>query len=133
MIDLLLTTLLPALLPVGIDALKAGVNKITDNAGATPSNFDERMKWEEFQLKKLLALADMDRPAGQISMWVANLRAAARYIAVFLILGVWGAITALNLPLDTKEYELLAMLAQSAFFFLFGDRIYMGLKKGAPA
>jgi hypothetical protein len=133
MLSLLLTTLLPALLPVGIDALKAGVNRITDNAGAAPSNFQERMSFEEFQLKKLQALAEMDKPQGQISMWVADLRASARYIAVFLILGVWASITAFNLPLDTQEYELLAALAQSAFFFLFGDRIYMGLKKGGTA
>lgn len=129
MLSMLLTTLLPALLPVAIDGAKGVINKITDNANALPSNFGEFLQLQEFQLKKLELMARLDQPAGQISMWVADLRASIRYLAVCFILVVWGAITALNLPLDTQEYELLANLAQSAFFFLFGERVYMGLKK----
>lgn len=87
------------------------------------------MEWERFLLEKLKTLAELDKPFGQISQWVADLRASARYVAVFLILGVWAAITVGNLPLDTQEYELLSQMATASFFFLFGDRIYMAVKR----
>jgi hypothetical protein len=128
MLSMLLTTVLPALLPAAIDGVKAVVNKVTDNAGALPSNFQEALELERFQLEKLKALAELDRPSGPLSQWVSDLRSSSRYIAVFLILGTWSIITLFNLPLDTKEYELLANMAQSAFFFLFGDRIYMSVR-----
>lgn len=129
MLSLLLTTLLPALLPVGIDAAKVAVNRLSGGAAARPSTFAETMEWERFLLEKLKTLAELDKPFGQISQWVADLRASARYVAVFLILGVWAAITVGNLPLDTQEYELLSQMATASFFFLFGDRIYMAVKR----
>ena len=63
-------------------------------------------------------------------MWVADLRASARYIAVFIILATWVAVTVGNLPMGTAQYDLLAQMATAAFFFLFGDRINMAVKKG---
>jgi len=130
MLSLLLTTLLPALLPVGIDAAKAGVSALFGNSAAKPTTFDDQMKWEEFLLKKITVLAELDKPNGQISMWVADLRASARYIAVFIILATWVAVTVGNLPMGTAQYDLLAQMATAAFFFLFGDRINMAVKKG---
>ncbi len=129
MLSLLLTTLLPALLPVGIDAAKATVAKVFGNKAAVPSSFAEAMQLEEFLLKKMQTLAELDKPAGQISMWVANLRASARYLAVFLILGTWSVITLGNLPMGTEQYDLMSQMATAAFFFLFGDRISMNVRK----
>jgi hypothetical protein len=129
MLSLLLTTLLPALLPVVIDGAKAGVSKLTDNVAAKPTNFQETMEWERFLLDKLKTMAELDKPSGNISQWVADLRASARYILCFLILATWTAVTVGNLPLDTAEYELLAQMATSSLFFMLGERVYMGLKK----
>lgn len=128
MLSLLLTTLLPALLPVGIDAAKGLVNKALDNANAAPSNFGEFMQLQQFQLDRLKALAQLDMPNGQISMWVADLRASFRYIAAAIIILTYVAVTVGNLPMGTEQYEQLRELTGATFFFLFGDRIYMGLK-----
>lgn len=128
MLSLLLTTLLPALLPVVIDGAKGVVSKVTDNAAAKPTNFSETLEYEKFLLEKLKTLADIDKPAGNISMWVSDLRGSIRYIAIILILMIYGAVTLANLPMGTQEYELLAQLTSACVFFLLGERVYMNLR-----
>jgi len=84
--SLLATTILPALLPALGDAIRGGVARLTGGTGAQPQNVDEYIRVQEADIKRLQALAELDRPAGNISLWVANLRASARYLATFAVI-----------------------------------------------
>jgi hypothetical protein len=132
MLSTLLTVVLPALLPVFADGAKAVINKVTGGAGAQPGNFQEAMELARFDLEKLKTLAELDRPSGNTSQWVADLRGSARYLSVGIILVIWGIVTIVDLfttfKLEAVAYTLVADMATSAFFFLFGDRVYMGIK-----
>ena len=124
--SLLATTIVPALLPAAGDAIRGLVAKFT-GGGDAPQNVDEKIKLMEAETKKLVALAKLDTPPDNISLWVANLRASCRYIVVLLII----ANVALQMGIGASDTVLLLSLdmASSAFFFLFGDRVYLHLKK----
>lgn len=129
MLELLLTTVIPGLLPVVGDGIKTVINKVTGNNPAVPQSVDDAIALMAAQTERLRALAEIDKPAGNISPWVADLRASSRYIAVFLLItngigqGIWGT--------DPQVVLMSGQMAQSAFFFLFGDRVYLHLKRGS--
>lgn len=127
-IELLLSTVVPALLPAFSDGVRGLIARFTSSAGAAPQNVDEHVTLLEAQTAQLQALAELDRPQGNISQWVADLRASARYIATFIVIlnGVGQA--AFNN--DPEMVSLSLELAQGGFFFLFGDRVYLHLKRG---
>lgn len=127
--SLILTTLLPALLPVVIDMVKVGWSKIIGIPTGEPMNFNERLEEKRLDIEKLKALATLDKPSGNISQWVADLRASFRYIAVGVI--VLAAITYNFLPEGYQNpigLNYLNQLGASATFFIIGDRVYLGLK-----
>jgi len=122
----LLALVLPALLPVFADGIRGVVGMFTKGKGATPQNVDEAIKLMDAEVNRLKALAELDKPADNISRWVADLRASARYIAVYLIF----AGTILAVVTNSPQVDVLLQLSGSAFFFLFGDRVYVHLKGG---
>lgn len=126
----LIATLVPAFFPVITDTVKVIVSKITGVQMGEPRSFEDRCKLEELSIRKLQALAELDRPAGEISRWVADLRASFRYICVGLI--ILSALVYNFLPegyqADTA-LNYLNQLAASATFFIIGDRVYLGLKQ----
>lgn len=127
----LLTTVLPALIPAGVDGVKTLINKLSGNKAAAPQTFQDALEWEKLSIEKLKTLAELDKPTGEISKWVADLRASARYVAVFLILiahYVLYFVDATYKPVTSGILEQSALLAQAAVFFLLGDRINMALK-----
>jgi len=124
---ILLTTLLPALLPVVGDGLRGLFSKFTNNASADPQNVDEKIQLMEADVAKLRALADLGKPSGNASQWVTDLRESSRYIAVIAVLSNAAFQSAYN---DDQAIVLLSLeLASSAFFFLFGDRVYVHLRR----
>ena len=124
--SLLLSTLLPALLPALTDGVRGVVAKFTGGAGANPQNVDEVIKLQEAETKRLQALAELDKVSAGVSLWVSNLRASSRYVAVWVAIVQYPIV----LMLKPEQAEFSAQFAQSAFFFLFGDRVYLHLKKG---
>lgn len=126
MIETILTTIVPALLPAAADAIKLGVRKLT-GASEKPATMEERIELEKLDIEKLKALATLDAPGGQPSQWVIDLRASSRYLAVYLIMLNFYAVIYTGQSLDI--IQLSAQLASSAFFFLFGDRVYLHLKQ----
>ncbi|MBA7603107.1 hypothetical protein ES703_10211 [subsurface metagenome] len=127
--SLILTTLLPALLPVIIDMVKVGWSKIIGVPTGEPMTFNERLEEKRLDIEKLKALAGLDKPTGNISQWVADLRASFRYIAVGVI--VLAAIVYNFLPesyQNSVALNYLNQLGASATFFIIGDRVYLGLK-----
>ena len=128
----LLALLLPAFLPVVADGLRGLFSWFTGGTGAKPQNVEEAIKLMEAEAKKLAALAELDRPAGDISRWVADLRASFRYLAAgIIILATVLAIFAqgAGLPIDITVLDALLQLSGSVFSFIFGDRLYFHLKQ----
>lgn len=124
----LLSMLLPALTPVVADGARAIFGKITGGAGAQPQNVDEQIKLMAAETDRLKALAELDRPTGEISKWVANLRASFRYIAAAVVILV--ACVAIFIPgLDKGYVEMIWTASGSVWAFIFGDRMLQGLKK----
>lgn len=127
MISALLTGLVPALLPAVADGIRGVIGRFTGGAGARPQNIDEAVKWSQAEVERLKALAELDAPGENISRWVADLRASARYIAVYLV--ILNAIVQSMIHADPSVVGPSWQLAQGAFFYLFGDRVYMHIKE----
>ena len=125
--SVLLTTLLPALLPAVGDGVRGLIAKFTGSAGADPQNVDEKIQLMQAEAEKLKALAEIDKPSGKASQWVTDLRESSRYIAVGVVL-----LNAAGQSLYNSDPAVVLLsfeLASSGFFFLFGDRVYLNLKK----
>lgn len=126
----LLTLVLPALLPAIIDLVKSAFSRVLGIPTGQPQNFNERLEDKKLDIEKLKALAELDRPQGNVSKWVSDFRASFRYIAVGLI--IVAAIIYNFLPelrQNAVSLNYLNELAASATFFIIGDRVYLGLKQ----
>jgi len=121
-----LQNILAALLPVGVDAAKAVIGKF--GGSVRPTNIDEQIKLDNSQVEKLKALATLDNPYGTPSQWVIDLRASFRYIAAGLVICTGLGVQLLpGLGWEVKAPAL--EFAGLAFSFIFGDRVYLNLKK----
>jgi hypothetical protein len=130
----LLTLILPALLPAAIDAVK-GV------FGAAQRRFlglsvDDQIKLEGAQVERLKAVSELDKVVGSPSQWVVDLRASFRYIAagISILCGIGLGYVGLFSVAVTNEELLGVVLPLSMdligipFSFIFGERLYLGLK-----
>lgn len=128
-----LALLLPALLPPVADGLRAIFNRVTRGAGAQPANTGEAIQMMKAEAEWAGSMALLDRPAPNISRWVADLRASFRYIAAgilvltpYILLLITG-LTDVEVP---NEYLMSAMDGRdAAFSFIFGDRMYAYLRR----
>ena len=77
----ILSLVIPALIPALADGIRGVFGKLTGGAGAKPQNVEEQIKLMAAENERLKALAELDKPAENISPWVADLRASFRYIA----------------------------------------------------
>jgi hypothetical protein len=128
-IETILATVLPAFIPGLADGLKMIFSKITGISMGDPRNFMERLELEKLAVEKMKALAELDKPYGTISLWVSNLRAAFRYLAVGII--IIAALVYCFLPPSYQNpvaQSFLYQLSGSATFFIIGDRVYLGIK-----
>jgi len=126
----ILTLILPALLPAIIDLVKNAFSRVLGIETGQPQNFNERLEDKKLDIEKLKAIAELDRPQGNVSKWVSDFRASFRYIAVGVI--VVAAIIYNFLPEASQtatSLNYLNELAASATFFIIGDRVYLGLKQ----
>lgn len=127
----LLTLLLPALIPVVADGVRSLFGWIFGSSGAQPQNVEEQIKLMSAEVAKLEALAKLDAPAGNISTWVADLRASFRYLAAALIIiGTFGLIgvKAAGGAISDEVIDVCLQLSGSVFSFLFGDRMYLSIR-----
>jgi hypothetical protein len=124
----LLSLILPALVPVASDAVRGIVASFTGGAGARPQNVDEAVRLMAAEAERLKALAELDRPTGEVSRWVADLRASFRYVAAGAV--ILAAIAALFVPGVPVDYADMAWSgAGSVWSFIFGDRMYSYIRK----
>lgn len=124
--SMLLTTLLSALVPVGVEGIKQVI--INKAGGVKPTTVAEQIQLDEQDIKRMQMVATLDNPGGTPSQWVIDLRGSARYIAAgVVILGGIGIALTPSVEAGVKIVSLEA--ANIAFGFLFGQRIVTNFKK----
>lgn len=116
---MILEALIGALAPVAVDGVKRIINFKT--GGAKPVTVDEQIRLDTAEIEKLKALAEIDRPSGNPSQWVVDLRASSRYVCAGACIFAGGI--AVFLPVDTVIKTTCLELANIALGFLFGARI----------
>lgn len=127
---MILETLIPALIPVATDGVRAVFNKLTGGAGAKPANVDEVVALMQAETNRLQALAEIDSAAPNVHAWVNDVRALQRPIATALIIG--GYLSTFWFTAEPAVTESLGTYAQMVTFYLFGDRTYMYMtRKGS--
>jgi hypothetical protein len=130
-----LSMLLPALVPALSDGVKGLFRRLSGGDPSEPKNVEELVRLISADTERLKALAELDKPSGQISRWVADLRASFRYVlagVIVLSAAALGIYIAAVEPGLRKAVALSFLeMAGSVFSFLFGDRMYRHLK-GTP-
>ena len=124
----LLSLLLPVVVPALTDGVRGLFAKFSKGAGGTPQNVDERIKLMVAETDRLKALAEIDKPAGEPSLWVNNLRSSFRYVAIIIIwLATIGAVFSTTVP---EAITLIMLdLSGACMSFVIGERMYLTLRK----
>lgn len=122
------SVLFPALLPALTDGVRGIFAKFTKGAGGNPVNVNERIQLMQAETARLQALAEIDKPAGEPSLWVNNLRSSFRYIAIIIIwLATVGAVFTPTVP---EAITLIMLdLSGACMSFVIGERMYLTLRK----
>lgn len=126
--SMLISSLLPAVVDIGKNLLGAATNKWIG------MSVDEQIKLQNADVEKLKAIAELDNPHGTPSQWVVDLRASFRYIGAGISILAGGAIAVLGI--DANNVAVLdagLQLVAIPFSFIFGERLYLGLKGGLKA
>jgi hypothetical protein len=122
---MIIESIIGALVPVGVEGIKQLMTNFFGGVKAT--SIEDQIKLDTNEIEKLKALAELDKPIGQPSQWVVDLRASARYIGALAVITV--GISTLYAPVDVHIQAIALEAANIAFGFLFGSRIVAGLKK----
>lgn len=122
---MIVESIIGALVPVGIEGIKQAMTRFFGGVKAT--SIEDQIKLDNNEVEKIKALAELDKPIGQPSQWVVNLRASARYIGALAVIGV--GISTLYVPVEPEIKVIALEAANIAFGFLFGSRILAGFKK----
>ena len=124
--SVLLTTLLSALIPVGVEGIKQVIT--TKLGGVKATTVEEQLKLDDQDIKRMQTVAALDNPGGTPSQWVVDLRGASRYVMAGVVIG--SGVLALFVPDLPMEVKAVAYEgANIAFGFLFGQRIVTGYIK----
>ena len=122
---MIVESIIGALVPVGIEGIKQAMTRFFGGVKAT--SIEDQIKLDNSEVEKIKALAELDKPIGQPSQWVVDLRASARYIGALTVIGV--GISTLYVPVEPEIKVVALEAANIAFGFLFGSRILAGFKK----
>jgi hypothetical protein len=122
-----ITAIISSVLPGAMDWIGALVNRWTGGAGALPKNVDEVIKLKQAEVAQIEALAKLDQPGPNVSAWVANLRASFRPIIAISSLAV-AVIATFTTGLPPEALNTIYMFASSVTAYLFGERMWFGMK-----
>lgn len=112
--------LISALLPGVLDMLKGAFGGMSRKWFGV--SVDDQIKLQDSDINRLKALAELDNPHGTPSQWIVDLRAAFRYVAAGVSILI-GSYMMLN-GMAEMGYDLVSV----PFGFIFGERLWMGLK-----
>lgn len=116
---MILEALIGALAPVAVDGVKRIIHYKT--GGAKPVTVDEQIRLDNAEIERLKVLTELDRPVGNPSQWVVDLRASSRYVCAGIC--IIGGGLSVFLPVDPAVKTTCLELANIALGFLFGARI----------
>ena len=122
---MIVESIIGALVPVGIEGIKQVMARFFGGVKAT--SIEDQIKLDNSEVEKIKALAELDKPIGQPSQWVVDLRASARYIGALTVISV--GISTLYVPVEPEIKVIALEAANIAFGFLFGSRILAGFRK----
>jgi hypothetical protein len=122
---MIIESIIGALVPVGVEGIKQLMTNFFGGVKAT--SIEDQIKLDTNEIEKIKALAELDKPIGQPSQWVVDLRASARYIGALAVVTV--GISTLYAPVDVRIQGIALEAANIAFGFLFGSRIVASFKK----
>ena len=122
---MIIESIIGALVPVGVEGIKQVMTNFF--GGVKAVTVDDQIKLDTNEIEKIKALAELDKPIGQPSQWVVDLRASARYIGALAVITV--GISTLYAPVDVRIQAIALEAANIAFGFLFGSRIVANLRK----
>ena len=122
---MIIESIIGALVPVGVEGIKQLMTNFFGGVKAT--SIEDQIKLDANEIEKIKAIAELDKPIGQPSQWVVDLRASARYIGALAVIVV--GISTLYAPVDVRIQAIALEAANIAFGFLFGSRIVAGLRK----
>jgi len=125
----ILSLIFPAFLPVLTDGARGIFAKISGGAGGQPQNVDERVKIIQAETEKLQALAALDKPIGEPSQWIVDMRAAYRYIIISAIMIFTGVVVFFPSIVGPSVVAVFLDMTGCCMSFIIGERIYIGLKK----
>jgi hypothetical protein len=122
---MILETIIGALVPVGVEGIKQLISNFS--GGVKPTTIAEQIQLNNADIERLKALAELDKPVGQPSQWVVDLRASSRYIGALITIAVGLSTLYIEMPQQVQVIGLEA--ANIAFGFLFGTRVMANFKK----
>ena len=123
---ILLSTVLTSVLPAAIDSIKSWVGRKTGDKPAVLTVADYA-SLADSEVKKLTALANLDKGDGPSYPWVNAIRQLQRPTVVSLVSIAWvyGALSGMS----AESFALTSQMASSVFFFLFGERVNLNLRQ----
>lgn len=116
---MIIESIIGALVPVGVEGIKQAMTRFF--GGVKAASVDDQIRLDNNEIEKIKAIAELDKPIGQPSQWVVDLRASARYIGALAVICV--GISTLYVPAPPEVKVIALEAANIAFGFLFGSRI----------
>lgn len=121
------TILATTVLPAAIDLVKSLFGGIGRKIAGV--SVEDQLKLEQSGINRLEAIAKLENPYGTPSQWVVDLRASFRYIAAAFLIGAGLLIAGYGAYIKaTVVFAAGLETAGSPFFFIFGERMWQGLK-----
>lgn len=114
-----------ALLPAAADGVRGIIAKFTGGAGAQPQNVGEVVQLMQAETSRLDALARIEGSAESYK-WVAAVRQLQRPVIAAAVTGAWCVVQLGGY--DDFAKDAVNAAASSVWFYLFGERFYLGVK-----
>ena len=123
---MIIESLIGALVPVGVEAIKQLI--VNFSGGVKPTTIAEQIELNNAEIERLKAIAALDTPVGNPSQWVVDLRASSRYVGALLTIAV--GLSTLYVDAMPEQVKIIGLEAANiAFGFLFGTRIVVSWQK----
>lgn len=120
-----ITSIIGAFMPALTDGFSSIIQRLTGGAGALPKNVDDVIKLQTAEVDRLKALADLDKPAGDVDRWVSNLRASFRPIIAITAFGI-GVATLFVKDVPPNVADNIFGMATLVTSYMFGERFMFG-------